>query len=126
MRGTKLVAGIGAVALGLALVPAGIAKDGDVRVRGTCTGASTAKLKLSEEDGRIEVEFEVDQSRNGVTWKVVVRDDGARVATRTATTRAPSGSFETRVLVADSPGADRISARATSPRGEVCTAAARF
>ena len=33
----------------------------------------TAKLKLSAENGRIEVEFEVDQNRNGVPWTVVLR-----------------------------------------------------
>ena len=36
------------------------AKDGDVIRRGQCTGASTWKLKLSPENGRISVEFQVD------------------------------------------------------------------
>ena len=62
-----------AAALALALVPTTVAKDGDVVVRGTCTKASTAKLKLSPEDGAIEVEFEVDQNRNGVRWSVSLR-----------------------------------------------------
>jgi hypothetical protein len=50
----------------LALVAVGspaLAKDGDVLVRGTCTARSAAKLKLSSEDSRIEVEVEVDQNR---------------------------------------------------------------
>jgi hypothetical protein len=102
------------------------AKDGDVRVRGTCTASSSAKLKLSEEDGAIEVEFEVDQNRNGVPWKVTIRRNGARVAATTATTRGPSGSFEVRRVVANGGGADRIVARATSPSGERCTAQASF
>ena len=76
---TKLGVGIMVALLGLAIalvaVPAGIAKNGDIRVRGTCTKASTSKLKLSEEDGRIEVEFEVDQNRNGVRWNVVIRPE---------------------------------------------------
>ena len=45
----------------LAAVPA--ASSSDRRsLRGRCTGASTAKIKLSEENGRIEIEFEVDQT----------------------------------------------------------------
>jgi len=44
----------------LAAAPVATAKGGPgVRVRGTCTQGSTAKLKLSGEDGRIEIEFEV-------------------------------------------------------------------
>ncbi len=40
-------------------------------------------VKLSKEDGRIEVEFEVDQNRNGVRWHVVLLRNGVRVAGRT-------------------------------------------
>ena len=105
--------------LGAAPAPA---NEGDVLVRGTCTGSSTAKLKLSPEDGRIEVEFEVDQNRNGVTWKVTIRRNGARVVSTRATTKAPSGSFSVERRIADGAGSDRITARATSPTGEVCTA----
>ena len=109
-----------------AVVPATAAAKGDddVRRAGTCTGASEAKIKLSPEDGRIEVEVEVDQNRNGVRWKVVLRRNGERFASARKTTRGPSGSFELRRLVDDGAGADRISARATSPSGEVCRATA--
>ena len=109
----------------LAAVPVASAKDGDVRVSGSCTRASTAKLKLSEEDGRIEVEFEVDQNRNGVRWAVVLRRNGQVVRRAARVTRAPSGSFELRALVANGAGADRITATATR-RGESCRAAASF
>jgi hypothetical protein len=115
---------IGAAAL--VVIPATSAKDGDVLVRGTCTSASSSKLKLSPEDGLIEVEFEVDQNRNGVRWTVVLRRP-ARVVFRGArVTRGPSGSFELRRVVNDTVGGDRIIARATSPAGEVCRAAATF
>ena len=101
-----------------------MAKDGDIRVRGTCTKSSTSKLKLSEEDGRIEVEFEVDQNRNGVRWNVVLLRNGTQVAKRVRVTRAPSGSFEARFVTASRAGTDRFVARATSPSGEVCVARA--
>jgi hypothetical protein len=113
-----------AIAVG-AIVPAtALGKDGDVRRSGTCTGNATAKIKLSPDNGRIETEFEVDQNRNGVTWRVVLRRNG-NVAVRTnATTRPPSGSFTVRRLLGNGPGADTISARATSPGGQVCKARA--
>jgi hypothetical protein len=98
------------------------ANDSDVRRGGSCTGNTSAKIKLSPEDAGIETEFEVDQNRTGVTWNVVLRQ-GGKVAARTqATTKGPSGSFEIRRVLADGQGSDSISARAVSPSGEVCTA----
>lgn len=114
------------IATGLvALVPlsaTATANDADVKRAGTCSGNTSAKIKLSPDDGRIETEFEVDQNRNGVTWRVVLRRNGA-VAVRTqATTRGPSGSFEVERRLADGQGTDTVTARAVSPSGEVCTA----
>ena len=120
----RLILAIAAAAL--VVVPATWAKDGDVLVRGTCTSSTTSKLKLSEEDGRIEVEFEVDQNRNGVRWSVLLRRPTTVLVRTTRVTRAPSGSFELRRVVADLAGRDRITARATSPSGEVCRATAAF
>ena len=113
-------------AAALVAIPTASAKDGDVLVRGACTKASSSKLKLSGEDGRIEVEFEVDQNRNGVRWTVVLRRPATLLVRTTRVTRGPSGSFELRRVVADLGGADRITARATSPSGEVCRATAAF
>ena len=104
----------------LALGSPALAKDGDVLVRGTCTARSAAKLKLSSEDRRIEVEVEIDQNRNGVPWTVVLTRDGTRVARATRVTKAPSGSFSLRKLVANPAGVDVIRAVATR-RGETCT-----
>lgn len=120
---TGVVAATVAIAAALVAAPTGIAKDGDVLVVGTCTKSSTSKLKLSDEDGRIEVEFEVDQNRNGVRWAVVVSRP-TRVLFRGArVTRPPSGSLERD----RGHGRPRpIRARATSPAGEVCRAAATF
>jgi hypothetical protein len=93
------------------------------RVSGNCTGNSTAKLKSKPDNGRLETEFEVDQNRNGVKWNVTIRRNG-KVAVRTsATTKAPSGSFSVERRLGNRAGTDRITARATSPSGEVCTAA---
>jgi hypothetical protein len=122
--------------IGIALPGAALAKGGsdddnggggggnsrETRVAGSCTGGSSAKLKAKPDDGRLEAEFEVDQNRNGVTWRVVIRRNGATAVTTQATTRAPSGSFSVERRITDGSGTDRITARATSPTGEVCTA----
>ena len=109
----------------IALTPAtAVAKnDKDKRVTGQCTGKSTAKLKVKPDDGRLEAEFEVDQNRNGVQWKVTLRRNGALAVSTHARTKAPSGSFSVERRITDGSGTDTIRARATSPSGEVCTAA---
>jgi hypothetical protein len=93
------------------------------RVAGKCTDGSTSKLKVKPDNGRLETEFEVDQNRNGVTWKVTLRRNGTLAVKQNATTKAPSGSFSVERRLTDGSGSDKITARATSPSGEVCTAA---
>ena len=66
----------GALLLGALVVPAAtFAKGGNpaVRATGTCTIDSTSKLKAKHDNGRIEVEFEVDQNRNNRLWKITSR-----------------------------------------------------
>ena len=120
----RTIASVLTLALGmLALTTASVAsaKGGHgVRVSGTCTQSSTAKLKLSREDGRIEVELEVDQNRNGVPWRVTIRRNGSLVASTRAVTRGPSGSFSVRRLVAGAHGT--VAAVATRASGERCAA----
>jgi hypothetical protein len=127
MKTNKRTFLIGLATCLVALVPlaaTATANDDDVERAGTCTGGTSAELKLSPENGRIETEFEVDQNRNGVTWRVVLRRNGAVAARTQGTTRAPSGSFEVRRVLANGAGADTVTARAVSPSGEVCTASA--
>ena len=111
---------LGALLIGGSAVPT-LAKDGDVIRRGACRGASDWKLKLSEENGRIEVEYEVDQNRVGDRWRVRIRHDGDPAFTGTRTTRAPSGSFEVRILQRNRVGDDVLRGRAVNLRtGELC------
>ena len=116
---------VGALLLGTTLVAAAagpvLAKDGDVIRRGACSGVSDWKLKLSEEDGRIEVEYEVDQNRVGDVWRVRIRHDGDLVFAGRRATRAPSGSFSVRIVQRNRAGDDVFRARAETLRtGEVC------
>lgn len=100
------------------------AKDGDGRVArsGDCSGASNWKLKAKPDDGRLEVEFQVDQNRNGVLWKVKLRRNGKTLVSTNRRTQAPSGSFSLERRIGDPAGTDRISAVATRD-GETCRGA---
>ena len=113
-------------ALTVAASPAA-AKDDDGRVikRGDCSGASNWKLKAKPDDGGLEVEFEVDQNRNGVKWNVALRRNGKTVSRGSRTTRAPSGSFDFERTIGNPAGTDTISAVA-SRAGETCRASLRI
>ena len=119
-----------ALAPSLALaVPAGVAAAGDRDViqEGSCSASSDWKLKLSPENGRIEVEFEVDQNVSGDRWRVKIRHDGDRVFRGTRTTGGASGSFELRIVEDDHAGADTFRARARNlSTDEVCRGSATF
>lgn len=110
-----------AIGAGMIATPA-MAKDGDVVGEGGCSASSDWKLKLSEEDGRLEVEYEVDQNRSGDTWSVRLSRNGDRIFTGTRQTAGRSGSFEVRRVIADANVvSDRVTARAVNQRtGEVC------
>jgi len=126
-RATALISSV-IVATTLVAAPmTASAKDGDIIRRGDCTARSDWKLKLSPENGRIEVEFEVDQNRNGQRWSIKMKRNGNVFWRGSRTTRPPSGSFEVRKLVRNGAGAEKIVARARNPRtGEVCRGVARF
>ncbi|MGN6578298.1 MAG: hypothetical protein ACTHKG_21695, partial [Nocardioides sp.] len=97
-----------------------LANDDDVIRRGSCSGSTDWKLKAGPEDGRIEVEAEVDSNRTGQTWRWRLRHNGSVSARGTGTTSGPSGSFEVRRVVVDASGADHLVFRARNPQtGEV-------
>ena len=116
--GTALVAGA------IMSVPSpAMAREGDVIRTGSCSGSADWKLKVSPENGRWEVEFEVDSNRVGQTWRVKIRDNGVLRYNRLKTTTAPSGSFTARKLMANMAGTDNIVARARNINsGQVCVA----
>lgn len=95
--------------------PAEAKGDDDNRVirTGSCSGSADWKLKAKDEDGRIEIEFEVDSNRVGQVWRVGLRRNGTLVLGGTRTTRGPSGSFTVRKVISNAPGDDVIVGRAT-------------
>jgi hypothetical protein len=115
---------LGVLALGASLIiptavagPA-MAKDGHdgrggaaVTARGACTGADGWKLKAKHDDGRLEVEFEVDTDVAGQVWNIALTDNGSSVF-KSARTTGLDG-IEVEVHPADRVGPDLIHAVAT-------------
>jgi hypothetical protein len=114
-----------AIAASVAATTPAFAKDGEVRKSGVCAGSNTTwKLKAAPDNGRLEVEFEVDSNHVGQTWNWKMFDNNAQVAAGTSKTVAPSGSFDVRRIIANKAGTDNIRARATNPAtGVVCQGA---
>jgi len=118
---------LAAIALTGALVataaPAALAKGHEVRTSGACSQGATWKLKAKTDNGRLEVEFEVDSNRVGQSWSVQLKDNGVLVYSGTSTTIAPSGSFEVQRRIADRAGKDTITAYAEhAASGQTCSA----
>jgi hypothetical protein len=107
-------------AMALPAMPA-MAGDRDVIREGNCSGRTDWKLKASPENGRIEVEGEIDSGRAGQTWKWRLVHDGSLSAKGEAVTRGRSGSFEKRRVVVDFRGTDKLVFKARNPQtGESC------
>lgn len=110
------------------IAPTGVAaNDADVIRTGSCTNRSDWKLKLSPENGRIEVEFEVDTPRAGQTWRVKMFQNGTRFFVGTRTTQSTSGEFEIRFLRPNTIGTDTFRGKAVNlTTGETCIGQASF
>ena len=101
------------------------AKGGGVVRTGGCSGASDWKLKLSPDNGKIEVEYEVDSNHVGQQWRVKLFENGNRIFRGTKTTQGASGSFTVRVLANNTAGTDSFKAHARNlGNGETCGGAA--
>lgn len=94
---------------------------------GGCSDSAQWKLKVKTDDGRLEVEGEVDSNRPGQTWAWQIKDDGAVKSRGTATTGGRSGSFSIERTIADGPGIDHVTFRAVRPgTGAVCQGTITF
>jgi hypothetical protein len=99
--------------------------DGRVIKTGSCSDSSDWKLKVKTDDGRLEVEGEVDSNQSGQSWKWKIKDNGAVAAQGSSTTGGRSGSFSVERKITDNAGADTVVFRA-SYAGEVCTGTIAF
>jgi hypothetical protein len=100
---------------------------GDDRVikTGSCSDGARWKLKVKTDDGRLEVEGEVDSNTSGQTWSWRIKDNGTVAASGTATTSGRSGSFSVERKIANKAGTDKVTFRATR-NGQVCKGTIRF
>jgi hypothetical protein len=123
---TALIATTTFAALGAGPAHAGD-DDREVIRHGSCSGSTDWKMKAKADDGRIEVESEIDSNRNGQVWRWTLRHDGRVAADGRATTRGRSGSFEVERKTRNSAGTDAFRFRAVNrASGEVCVARVRF
>jgi hypothetical protein len=95
-----------------------------VRAAGTCGGGVRSEIKLKADDGGIEAEVEVHQARRGSSWRVTLSQEGRVVWRGTARAGRSSGAFTVERRLRDLAGADRVSVRASGPRGVACRASA--
>ncbi len=111
-----------------ALTAAPAAARGSEVVRtGNCSGSADWKLKAKARDGRIELEGEVDSSRNGQVWRWRIKHNGSLSARGRSTTKAPSGSFSVERKLVNLSGTDRFVFRAVHrATGQVCRGTVRF
>jgi hypothetical protein len=91
----------------------------DVRTSGSCAGGVHWKLKAKHDDGRIEVEGEIDSNRSGQKWHWAFKHNGSTSAHGSKRTSGASGSFEVKRRMTDLSGKDHFVLRATHG-GTVC------
>lgn len=122
-RTAVLLAGI-SLALLAPLAPA-TAGDDRVERTGRCSEGARWDLKVKTDDGRLEVEGEVDSNQSGQSWSWKIRHNGEVTARGTRTTSGPSGSFSVERRVVNLQGTDKIVFLARHG-GETCRGVVNF
>ena len=118
-------AALATVATLTATVAPATGDDDEVIRPGACTGSADWKLKVKTDDGRLEVEGEVDSNVAGQQWRWPIKHNGSVTARGTGTTTGRSGSFRWSARSSTSPApTGSCSARSTTdrlPRGQLLT-----
>lgn len=84
--------------------PALAGGNGEVSNHGGCSGSAVWKLKAKPDDGRLEVEGEVDSNRSGQDWRWKIKRNGDVVRHGASTTHGASGSFSVERKIAGNGG----------------------
>jgi hypothetical protein len=87
--------------------------DDGGRRSGTCGHGVGWTLKAKHDDGRIEVEGEIDSDHAGQKWHWTFRHNGSVSAHGSKRTSGRSGSFEVERRMSDLAGTDHFVLRAT-------------
>lgn len=93
--------------------------DRESTVRGTC-GTATYELSAEDEDGGVEVTFEVQSSAPGEIWRVVMSQDGSEVYSGTRETDEDA-ELDVDVTVSKKDGSS-FTSTAIPENGESCEA----
>ena len=118
-------AAVATAVLSLAAPPALGRNNDDRERRGSCSGSSDWKVKVGPEDGRLEVEGEIDSSRRGQTWRWRLYHNGSLSAHGLRT--SSSSSYKIRRISVDLRGTDRFTLRARNTRNnELCVGTVNY
>lgn len=93
--------------------------DDRVITTGSCSGTADWKLKVKTDDGRLEVEGEIDSNVSGQQWRWTLSHNGSVSDRGTGTTTGRSGSFEVERKIVNLAGTDAVAFRAVRD-GQVC------
>jgi len=129
VRLARTIAGaaVATAVLSLAAPPALGRNNDDRERRGSCSGSTDWKVKVGPEDGRLEVEGEIDSNRRGQTWRWRLYHNGALSAHGLRTTSGSSGSYKVRRTSVDLRGTDRFTLRAGNTRNnELCVGTVNY
>lgn len=115
------------VAVGTA-VPASASHGGGGKENsGSCSQGASWKIKAKADDGRIEVEAEIDTNVSGQTFNWRLSDNGRLVEKGSSTTGGASGSFSVERHIANQAGTDALKFKAkNAANGETCVATIKF
>ena len=111
--GAVVVAGVGVGAW------AAFADDGEVTDRGTC-GGTAYEISVEDDDGGLELSYELQSTGPGEVWQVLVEQGGTQVLAGERTTDE-DGELDLDTPV-DEAGADDFTVTVTPAEGEPCTA----
>lgn len=129
MMTNRISTSLAVAALAASLFAPTAAQAGDRQVirTGGCSAAADWKVKVSPENGRLEVEYEIDANRRAQRWQVRLFHGPRRMHEVVRTTRGRSGSFSVRDLARNTAGADRFRIRAVRVGGDQrCVGRVRF
>jgi len=96
-------------------------KAGAVRSHGGCGGPAVWKMKAAPDNGKIQLEAEVDSNHVGQVWDWTIKHNGNTSAKGSSTTHGASGSFTVQRRMSNRAGTDHFVFRAERrATGAVC------